>query len=270
MDKFMHAGRSLLELVLLMAVGLVPVFSGLLVINYQQEAKLADNAEVSVREAVFSVDQALDRVQEVAMSTLPLAGQPCSSIRRALVDQVTSRSMLRSLAVIDDGKAYCSSASDSHELLTEIASTGQLLTFNHLMLDAKGYLLMNMYVQGEKKGVIATSFPVQLRTELDAFKDGLALVLEFDKHSVWKDGDSLNGTRPSVAEFTHELGSTQYPYRVVAVYPAGYAAQELRTAVFKMLPSLMLVGLMTGSVIYMVLSKMRGRQRNSAVDRPGP
>ncbi|EFI8498779.1 hypothetical protein A9817_004832, partial [Escherichia coli] len=63
MDKFMHAGRSLLELVLLMAVGLVPVFSGLLVINYQQEAKLADNAEVSVREAVFSVDQALDRVQ---------------------------------------------------------------------------------------------------------------------------------------------------------------------------------------------------------------
>ncbi|EST14369.1 CSS motif domain associated with EAL family protein [Pseudomonas putida S610] len=269
MDKFMHAGRSLLELVLLMAVGLVPVFSGLLVINYQQEAKLEDNAEVSVREAVFSVDQALYRVHEVAMSTLLLAGQPCSRIRRALVDQVTSRSMLRSLAVIEDGKAYCSSASDPLKELTEIASTGQLLTFDPLMVDAQGHLLMNMHVQGEKTGVIATSFPLHLRTELDAFKDGLTLILEFDEHAVWKDGDSLNGTKPSVAEFTHELRSTKYPYRVVAGYPAGYAAQELRTAVFKMLPSLMLVGLMTGSVIYVVLGKMRVRQRNSAVDRPG-
>ncbi|MBF8659985.1 CSS-motif domain-containing protein [Pseudomonas putida] len=269
MDKFMHAGRSLLELVLLMAVGLVPVFSGLLVINFQQKAKLEDNAEVSVREAIFSVDQALDRVHEVAMSTLPLAGQPCTMIRRALVDQVTSRSMLRSLTLIEDGKAYCSSASDSLEVLTDIASTGELLTFNQLMVDAQGYLLMNLHLQGEKTGVIATSYPVQLRSELDAFKDGLTLVLEFDEHAVWKDGDSLNGTRPSVAEFTHELESTHYPYRVVGGYPAGYAAQELRAAVFNMLPSLMLVGLMTGSVIYGVLGKMRVRQRNSAVDRPG-
>ncbi|AQW68639.1 CSS-motif domain-containing protein [Pseudomonas parafulva] len=269
MDKFVHAGRSLLELVLLMAVGLVPVFSGLLVINYQQEAKLEENAEVSVREAVFSVDQALDRVHEVAMSTLPLAGQPCSRIKRALVDQVTSRSMLRSLAVIEDGKAYCNSASDSLEVLTEIASTGEFLTFDHQMLDAQGYLLMNMHLQGERTGVIATSFPIQLRSELDAFKDGLTLVLEFDKHAVWKDGDSLHGERPSVAEFTHELASTHYPYRVVGGYPEGYIAQEIRTAVFNVLPSLMLVGLLTGSVIYVVLGKMRVRQRDSAVDRPG-
>nr|WP_314484647.1 CSS-motif domain-containing protein [uncultured Pseudomonas sp.] len=268
MDKFMHAGRSLLELVLLMAVGLVPVFSGLLVISFQQEAKLEENAEVSVREAVFSIDQALDRVLEVAKSTLPLAGQPCERVKRALADQVTSRSMLRSLALVQDGQAYCSTASDSLDVLTEIASTPQQVILTQRMLDVHGHLLLNLQLQGERSSVIATSFPVQLRNELDAFKDGLTLVLEFDEHAVWKDGDSLNGERPSTAEFTHEQVSNNYPYRVVGGYPDGHRGQELRAAVFQMLPSLMLVGLMTGSVIYVVLGKVRVRRRDSAVGRP--
>jgi len=37
MSKIMHAGRSLLELLLIMAIGLVPVVSGLLVMVFQLE-----------------------------------------------------------------------------------------------------------------------------------------------------------------------------------------------------------------------------------------
>lgn len=71
MSKIMHAGRSMVELLLLIAVALVPVVSGLLVMAFQLEAKLAENASISVQEAVFSVDSALDRMHETALRTLP-------------------------------------------------------------------------------------------------------------------------------------------------------------------------------------------------------
>ncbi len=63
MLKIMHAGRRLRELLLLTTVGLVPVISGLLVMIVQLEMKLEENAAISVQEAVFSIDQALNRLQ---------------------------------------------------------------------------------------------------------------------------------------------------------------------------------------------------------------
>ena len=82
MLKIMHAGRRLRELLLLATVALVPVVSGLLVMIVQLEMKLAENATISVKEAVFSVDQALNRMHEAAQRTLPLAGQACDSVKK--------------------------------------------------------------------------------------------------------------------------------------------------------------------------------------------
>jgi len=110
MLKIMHAGRRLRELLLLTTVGLVPVISGLLVMIVQLEMKLEENAAISVQEAVFSIDQALNRLQEAAQRTLPLAGKPCQSVNSALQEQVVSRSVLRSLTLVKGNEAYCSSA----------------------------------------------------------------------------------------------------------------------------------------------------------------
>ena len=113
MSKIMHAGRSLLELLLILAIGLVPVVSGLLVMVFQLEKKLAENARISVQEAVYSVDQSLDRMHATALNALPLAGKPCDQVASTLRDQVARLSMVRSLTLVSDGQAYCTSASDS-------------------------------------------------------------------------------------------------------------------------------------------------------------
>lgn len=117
MSKIMHAGRSMVELLLLIAVALVPVVSGLLVMAFQLEAKLAENASISVQEAVFSVDSALDRMHETALRTLPFAGESCDNVKSALQDQVAIRSMVRSLTLLKDNQPYCSTASGSLSII---------------------------------------------------------------------------------------------------------------------------------------------------------
>ncbi len=259
MHRIMNAGRSMLELVLLMAVGLVPVFSGLLVMIYQVEVKLAENAAISVQEAVFSVDQALDRVHEVAARALPLAGQTCEQVKEALLDQVASRSMLRSLTLVSDGQAYCSTTSDPLSVLSTLASPGRLVTLSSTLQDRNDHLLVNLYLPQGRHGVVATVYTTQLRTELSAFQDGLTLMLDFNEHYLWSNGDSLSGMRPSLSEFNRQADSAQYEYRVVGGYAAGYTAREIRESMLNILPSLMLVGLMTGAVVYFALGRVRSR-----------
>lgn len=131
MSKIMHAGRSMVELLLLIAVALVPVVSGLLVMAFQLEAKLAENASISVQEAVFSVDSALDRMHETALRTLPFAGESCDNVKSALQDQVAIRSMVRSLTLLKDNQPYCSTASGSLEHYSSFASSGQRVALSY-------------------------------------------------------------------------------------------------------------------------------------------
>ncbi len=267
MSKIMHAGRSLLELLLLIAVGLVPVVSGLLVMVYQLEMKLAENAAISVQEAVFSVDQALDRMHETALRTLPFAGKPCDSVKSALQDQVASHSMLRSLTLVKDNQAYCSTTSDSLAHLSSFALSGRRVELSYGASDTRHKLLVNFLLHGTNNSVIVTAYALQLRNELDGFQDGLTLLLEFDDRYIWSKGDSRDAQRPSQSEFFANALSAKYGYRVKGGYAHGFTAQEIRQSTLQILPSLMLVGIVTGSIVYLGLFRARASGRGSAADR---
>jgi hypothetical protein len=266
MLKIMHAGRRLRELLLLTTVGLVPVISGLLVMIVQLEMKLEENAAISVQEAVFSIDQALNRLQEAAQRTLPLAGKPCESVKSALQEQVVSRSMLRSLTLVKDNEAYCSSTSDSLEYLSAFASSGQQVDLSYGQPDRRRKLLVNFYLQGNESGVIVTTYASQLRNELDGFQDGLTLLVEFGDRYIWSKGDSRDAQRPSQSEFIATALSAKYGYRVKGGYAQGYTAQEIRQSMLQILPSLMLVGIVTGSIVYLGLFRARPSSRDRAAN----
>lgn len=268
MLKIIHAGRSLRELLFLITVGLVPVLSGLLVMIVQLEMKLAENAAVSVQEAVFSVDQALNRLHEAAQRALPLAGKPCESVKSVLQEQVVSRSMLRSLTLVKGNEAYCSSTSDSLDYLSALTLSGQQVDLSYGQPDRRRKLLVNFYVQGSGSGsgVIVTAYASQLRNELDAFQDGLTLLLEFGDRYIWNKGDSRDAQRPSQSEFLATALSARYGYRVKGGYAQGYTAQEIRQSMMQILPSLILVGIVTGSIVYLGLVRARSNSRDRAAN----
>ncbi|WP_087501692.1 CSS-motif domain-containing protein [Pseudomonas sp. SID14000] len=264
MSKIMHAGRSLLELLLLIALGLVPVVSGLLVMMFQLEKKLAENANISLQEAVFSVDQALDRLHESAHQALPLAGKPCNDVIGTLQDQVASRSVVRSLSLIKDNQAYCGTTSDSLADVSAFARSGRQVELAYGSGAASNELLVNFYLSGNGNGVVVTAYAMQLRNELDAFQDGLTLLLEFGDRYIWSLGDSRDRQRPSQSEFTESALSDKYGYQVKGGYAQGYTAREARQSMLQILPSLMLVGIVTGSIVYLTLFRARTNRRGTA------
>ncbi|GLO15085.1 hypothetical protein PPUJ20028_36690 [Pseudomonas putida] len=264
MLKILNAGHRLRELLLLCTVCLVPVISGLLVMVVQLEMKLAENANISVQEAVFSVDQALNRIHEAAQRAMPLAGKPCENVKDALQDQVVSRSMLRSLTLVEGNEAYCSSTSDSLEHLTSFALSGQQVELSYGQPDKRRKLLVNYYLQGKNGGVIVTAYAVQLRNELDGFQDGLTLLVEFDDRYIWSQGDSRDAQRPSQSEFFASALSDKYGYRVKGGYAVGFTALEIRQSMLQIFPSLMLVGILTGSMVYLGLYRARAHRRGAA------
>ncbi|MGO3987343.1 CSS-motif domain-containing protein [Pseudomonas sp. SAS7] len=266
MLKIMHARHRLRELLLLITVGLVPVISGLLVMIVQLEMKLAENATISVQEAVFSIDQALNRMHEAAQRALPLAGQSCDSVKNVLQDQAVSRSMLRSLTLVKGDKAYCSSTSDPLEHLSAFALSGRQVELSYGQPDNRRKLLVNYYLQGKNGGVIVTAYAIQLRNELDGFQDGLTLLLEFDDRYIWSKGDSRDVKRPSQSEFSASALSSHYGYRVKGGYADGFTAKEIRQSMLQIVPSLMLVGIGTGSIVYLGLYRARAQRRGAVAE----
>ncbi|MFK3819238.1 CSS-motif domain-containing protein [Pseudomonas sp. NPDC089407] len=267
MSNIMHARRSMLDTLMLIAVGLVPVVSGLLVMVYQLEAKLAENASISVQEAVFSVDQALDRMHETATRAMPYAGKPCNDARSALLDQVANRSMVRSLTLLKGNQAYCSTTSEPLTHLASFAQSGRQVEISYGAPDIRQKLLVNFHLFDKDKGVIVTAYAMQLRNELDGFQDGFILLLEFDDRYIWSKGDSRDAQRPSKVEFSASAQSSKYGYRVKGGYPHGFTAQEIQQSILTVLPSLMLVGIMTGAIVYLGLLRQRGSRRESAASR---
>ncbi len=264
MSNIMHAGRSMLDMLLLIAVGLVPVISGLLVMVYQLEAKLEENANVSVQEAVFSVDQALDRMLESALRAMPYAGKPCATAQKDLLDQAASRSMIRSLTLVKNNKSYCSTTSEPLDHLSSFAQTGRQVEISYGPPDKRQNLLINFHLSERNKGVIVTAYAMQIRDELAGFQDGLALLLEVGDRYISNKGDSRDRQRPSKTEFPAIAQSDKYGYRIKGGYPDGFTAQEIHQSMLKILPSLILVGMVTVAMVYMGLLRQRGGRHKSA------
>ncbi|MDF0732998.1 CSS-motif domain-containing protein [Pseudomonas entomophila] len=266
MSKFVHAGRSLLDLLIILAIGLVPVASGLLVMSYQLDRKLEENSRVSLNEAIFAIDRSLDGIHTAALGALPLASEHCDAVRQKLSGYVSRDQRLHSMMLIRDGQEFCSSLSTSDNLprLVDTASPVKLL-FNAPSMPNSA--LVRYQLTKSNPGVIVTAYGTVLRNELSGFQDGLVLVLKFGEQYIWSAGDSRDPQPPSQSEHFNRAVSKKYGYTVQGGYPQGFRKEELRQSAVQVLPSLALVGLVTAVIVYWGIFRNRSKGKRNADGR---
>ncbi|MBO9552582.1 CSS-motif domain-containing protein [Pseudomonas sp.] len=267
MSRIKTAGRSLVELLLTLAISLLPVGTGLMILSYQQDKKLDETARISINEAIYSVDLALDRIHASASTAMMLAGTACERAQTQLLDQVAKAPHLRSLALTVDRRTDCSTLNmpfPVQQVFPDARSQFRLVLDPAATLDA---MLLAYQLSEKNLGVITTSYGVLLRNELRAFQTGLTLLLEFEDSYIWADGDSRDPTRPSQVEFFKTGVSDKYGYTVKAGYEQGYSARETRQTMKQLFPSLALVGIITGSITYWGLFRQRNQRVRSAASK---
>lgn len=264
MSRTTMIGRSLLELLLILSISLIPVASGIAVMLYQQDRKLADNARISLQEAIYTVDLSLDRLHMLVSSVLAQSGKPCAEVKPSLIKRVAETRYLRSLTLSQDRKAYCSSLvviTDGAVNFKEEQTPLQLIVDSTM---APNGALLVYQLRRDGFSATATTYAEQLRDELRGFQDGLILLLEFGDAYIW-DGDIRGLSRPSQTEYFQAAVSEKYGYTIKVGYAEGYSAQEARQAMILVLPSLALIGIVTGSVIYWAMFR-RGSRGGRAVN----
>ncbi|RCL26951.1 hypothetical protein C6A77_10490 [Pseudomonas sp. AFG_SD02_1510_Pfu_092] len=254
-------GTNWRNLLLTLAIGLTPVLSGLMMMDYQLGRKLEENAKVSVQEAVFSIDQAIGRMEADLEMIQPLAGQPCVEVFDALEQRVANSPHLRSLVLTRDRQAYCTTDMDP---LAYNSAFSQSARQTELAFDAPSSpnaAIIKIQRPQNDPGVIATAYGRPLRDELRAFQDGLTLLLEFNDLYIWSEGDSRDAQRPSQVEFTERAASGKYGYVVIGGYAKGYTAKEFRLSLHQVLPSLVLVAVVSMVIMFLGLTVSGRRKR---------
>lgn len=267
MSRIKTAGQSLVELLLTLVISLLPVGSGLMIMFYQHDKKLEETARISVGEAIYSVDLALDRIHASAAAAMKLAGATCERAQGQLSEQVAMAPHLRSLALTVDGRSYCDTLKSPFRLDSVFPDGKSQFRLAQDPLASPNAVLLAYQLREKNLGVIATSYGTLLRNELRAFQTGLTLLLEFGDMYLWADGDSRDPARPSQAEFYHEGVSQKYGYTVKAGYAQGFAANETRRTMKQLFPSLALVGLITGAITYWGLFRQRNLRARSAASK---
>lgn len=261
MSKLKYAARSLLELLLTLGVGLVPVASGLAVMVYQLEHKLNENASVSAREAVFVIDRVLDNLLNAASDTLIHAGKPCASVIDAMKARTTNDSRISSLMLTRNNKGYCSTLPPPYPTLQPATVPEPNVRLNFTSPSTPNGVVVEYRLEDGSSGVVATAYGLELRSALYGFQEDLIMLLEFDDKYIWARGDSREPTRPSQSEFFQSARSVKHGYTLKAGYPTGHTAQEIHHSLLGTLPSLALVGVLTAAMAYWGIHRKRHKTR---------
>ncbi|BBH46329.1 CSS-motif domain-containing protein [Pseudomonas sp. KU43P] len=254
----------MLEFLLTLAISLIPVGSGLAVMVYQQDRKLTENARISLQEAIYSVDLSLDRLHAITTNALMLTSKPCAEIKVSLIEQVAQTQYLRSLALSHKHQVYCTSLPgyvENRALYGDTHTPLQLVFDSPSTLDSA---ILTYQLEQDGFSAVATAYAEQLRNELRAFQDGLTLLIEIGDTYIWADGDARSLSRPSQSEYFHQAVSQKYGYVIKAGYANGYSANEARQSMIMVLPSLVLIGIITGAVIYWALFRRGARGGTAA------
>lgn len=262
MLKTANRGSSLVEAVIIVAIGCVPVVSGLLVMHYQLLNKLEEKAATSVREAVYAVDLALDDLHEVALRAMPLANDDCSAAKSSLRKHINVSRQLYAVTLTRDGSATCGSLSGS-DYAPEPFTADRLLRLTFNTTSLPNAVLVDYRPSLTSPGVVVSAYGLKLRQQLQGFFDGLYLIMEVGDDYIWKDGDSRDAKRPIPAEFPNRAVSTRYGYTIQGGYPEGFSRQELHASMRQVLPSLALVGLVTAAATYLGVFRHRLQWRRS-------
>ncbi|MBC3419702.1 CSS-motif domain-containing protein [Pseudomonas wayambapalatensis] len=251
-----HLSHRMTNLMVSMLIGTAPVISGLVVMDYQLNKQLEENAKVSIEEAVFAIDRVFDSLHRAALHAQPLGTRPCKEVQQELESQARRNPRVHSLVLTRNDAGFCSSLG-TKPLHTPRFAKGEYLRLNMNSPTIPNGVLVEYRLVADTHAVIASTYGLELRNELRGFKDGLVLLLEFGGLYLWAEGDSRDAGRPSLSEFPQNGVSEKYGYMIRAGYPAGFTAREARQVKTNIMPSLVLIGLFTSVLVLWSLLRNR-------------
>jgi len=246
-----HAGRSLIEFLVTLLIGLAPITCGLLVLTLQVDRKQEETIAVTAREAVYAIDRVIETLHNASTQAIQLAGQPCDAILPQLRTEMVKQPNVRSLALKKDNRIYCSTLYGSTDITLDHGSyvDGRLRIYSS-NISTPGAAILLYRLQETPTAVITAANLKVLQAELLGFQNSVVLSLQFGGQYVWATGNGEYYKVPNHAENTLRLTSEQYGYTVHAGYPDGESWQVIRQAMQAALPSLLLVGIMTSAAGY--------------------
>ncbi|MFK0090368.1 CSS-motif domain-containing protein [Pseudomonas sp. NPDC090755] len=246
-----HAGRSLVEFLVTLLIGLAPVACGLFVLSLQVERKQEETIAVTAREAIYAIDLVLDTLHQSSSTVLSLADQPCDEVLAQLRRQAIMQPNVRSLVLAKDNRAFCSTLYGAFDRFIDPG------TFLNQRLrvdpgnDATPDAAVLIYrLQEFPYAVLALADINVLQTELLGFQNAVVLSLQFGQQYVWSTGSGESARVPNQDEDNMRLTSELFGYTVHAGYPDGHTWLMIRQASLAILPSLLLVGILTATVAY--------------------
>lgn len=254
-----QSGRALLQLLPTLLIGLAPVACGLMVMAWQVDKKLQESADIAQREALRRVDGLIDSLHMANNKVLNLAEGPCDKALPTLHAEVVANPELRSLTLVRENRAYCSTLRGESGLLVDPGDY-----FNHrLRLEAGNdntpdSAVLYYRLQEYPYGVLAVADAQVLQRLLNGIREAAQVQLQFGPAAIGASGEVQESAGVPQMEQYGSLVSPTYGYTVHVGYPPGHAARQLLENSRSIAPSLLLVGIMTAVGSYWAMRR-RGR-----------
>lgn len=252
------SGRVLLELLTTLLIGLAPVACGLLVMAWQVDKKLEESVDVVQRETLRRVDMLIESLHGASNKVLNLAELPCDKALPTLYTEVVANPELRSLTLVRENRAYCSTLRGESGLLVDPGDY-----FNHRLRLEPGNdntpdsAILYYRLQEYPYGVLAVADGAILQRLLHGIREPASVILQFGPTSIGASGEVLENSEIAEMEQYASLVSPMYGYTLHVGYRPGHTARQLLENSLAIVPSLLLVGLMTAIGSYWAMCRRR-------------
>ncbi|OLS62616.1 CSS-motif domain-containing protein [Pseudomonas putida] len=259
-----HPGHALLTLLTLLLIGLAPVAFGLLVMAWQVNKQLDESAVLALRDARLGVDSLLDSLHGASNKVLNLAEYACDKALPALHSEVVGNPQLRSLTLVRENRAYCSTLRGESGLLVDPGDY-----FNHrLRLEAGNdntpdSAILYYRLQEYPYGVLAVADGEILQRVLRGTRLPESVKLQFGPTLIGALGEVEDSLEALSSEPDMSQVSPMYGYTLHILHPPGHAVRQLLDNSLVVVPSLLLVGIMTAAGSYWAMYRRRRGMRRA-------
>lgn len=258
-----HSGHALLTLLTFLLIGLAPVVFGLLVMAWQVNKQLDESASLALRDARIGVDSLIDSLHGASNKVLNLAEYPCDKALPALHSEVVANPELRSLTLVRENRAYCSTLRGESGLLVDPGDY-----FNHrLRLEAGNdntpdSAILYYRLQEYPYGVLAVADGAILQRALLGTGQPDSVKLQFGPTLIGATGEVQDNLAALESQAYMSQVSPMYGYTIHILHPPGHAVRQLLDNSLVVAPSLLLVGIMTAAGSHWAMNRrQRGVRR---------
>jgi len=252
-----HSGHTLLALLTTLLIGLAPIACGLMVMAWQVNKQLDESTEGVLRETRKGIDSLLDALHGASNKVLNLAEFSCEKALPHLYSEVVATPELRSLTLVRENRAFCSTLRGESGLLVD---PGEY--FNHRLRLEPGNdntpdsAILYYRLQEYPYGVLAVADGKLLQRVLQGTREPDSVYLQFGPTLIGASGEVVEATAEATSSSRSQV-SPLYGYTIHVGYPPGYATHQLWENSLTIAPSLLLVGLMTAMGSYWAMYRRR-------------